>query len=151
MSLAEELRSDKFPGSRNPKLCTQLDALAEEVTARLKRDEARRARIERARLEAAAANIQWDEGRSRRARQQVSYTMEEYDKQFADVLRGGRGGSDPAPYVENPFVRRGRSAAALGDGSELVALPDIRRPRSGRREPQSDDDDDDDDDSDASQ
>ena len=70
--------------------------------------------------------------------------MEEYDKQFADVLRGGRGSADPAPYVENPFVRRGRSAAAFGDGPELLALPDIRRPRSGRREPRSDEDDGDD-------
>lgn len=119
--------------------------MAEEVATRLKRDEARRARVERQRLEAAAANIQWEEGRSRRPRQQVSYTMEEYDKQFADVLRGGRGSADPAPYVENPFVRRGRSAAAFGDGPELVALPDIRRPRSGRREPRSDEDDGDDD------
>ena len=117
------------------------------MTSLLKRDEARRARKERARLEAAAANIQWDEGRSRRARQQVSYTMEEYDRQFADVLRAGRGSADPAPYVENPFVRRGRSAAAFGDGPELLALPDIRRPRSGRREPHSGDDSDGDDDS----
>ena len=111
------------------------------MATKLKRDEARRARVERQRLEAAAANIQWEEGRSRRPRQQVSYTMDEYDKQFADVLRGGRGSADPAPYVENPFVRRGRSAAAFGDGPELLALPDIRRPRSGRREPRSDEDD----------
>ena len=114
------------------------------MATKLKRDEARRARVERQRLEAAAANIQWEEGRSRRPRQQVSYTMDEYDKQFADVLRGGRGSADPAPYVENPFVRRGRSAAAFGDGPELLALPDIRRPRSGRREPRSDEDDGDD-------
>ena len=139
-ALSEELRNDKFPGTRNAKLCARLDALAEEVTTRLKRDEARRARIARQRLEAANAKIEWDEGRPRRARQQVSYTMEEYDKQFAALLGRGRA-AEPEPYAENPFVRRGRSAAALfADGAELAGgLPDTRRPRSGARQRRSDD------------
>ena len=137
-ALAAELRNDKFPGSRNTKLCASLDALAEDVSSKLKRDELKRARIARQRMEAAAACIDWDEGRPRRQRQQVDYTMGEYDRQFAGLFRGGTGRAEPEP--ENPFVRRGRSAAAFADGIELAELPDTRRPRSGVR--RSDDDDD---------
>jgi len=137
-ALAADLRNDKFPGSRNAKLCASLDTLAEEVSSKLKRDELKRARIARQRMEAAAACIDWEEGRPRRARQQVDYTLGEYDRQFAGVLRGGRGRAEPEP--ENLFVRRGRSAAAFADGVELAELPDNRRPRSGVR--RSDDDDD---------
>ena len=136
-ALVEELRADKVPVTRNVKLCANLETLAEEVKSRLKRDELRRARIAKQRMEAAAACIDWEEGRPRRSRTQVTYTMEDYDRQFAEVLgRGGRGrAQDPEPYAEHPFVRRGRSAAALADGFEFAeGLPDTRRPRSGVRE-----------------
>ena len=123
--------------SRAIRSSVRSDTLAEEVKSRLKCDELRRARIARQRMEAAAACIEWEEGRPRRARQHVNYAMEEYDRQFAGILNR-RGRSDPEPYVD-PFVRRGRSAAAFADGVELVeGLPDTRRPRSGVRERRND-------------
>lgn len=93
-------------------------------------------------MEAAAASIEWDEGRPRRARQHVSYTSEAYDRQFFGVpgVGGGRGRDpEPDPHADNPFVRRGRSAAAFADGDFAGGLPDTRRSRWVGREEESDD------------
>ena len=58
-ALAAELRASKFPGTKNAHLATQLDKLAEEMTAKLRKDEARRAKIARQKVEVEYANIIW--------------------------------------------------------------------------------------------
>jgi hypothetical protein len=58
-ALAEELRNDKFPGTRNPLLAAQLDELAAAVETKAKKDEARRARLARQKIELEFSNIIW--------------------------------------------------------------------------------------------
>ena len=62
-ALAQELRADRFPGTRNNALCDKLQELAPQVAARLKRDEARRQRQARQKIELEFSNIIWH-GRS---------------------------------------------------------------------------------------
>jgi hypothetical protein len=132
-SLGEELQRDRFPGTRNTALCSQLAELAQQVDSTLRKAEARRARLARQQIELAYSNIVWDEGRTRRARQQVSYTSEAYDAQFAGVLRRG-GGADAQrePPEESPFVRRGRSGG-LAEGEWADAAAGARGAQRGGR------------------
>ena len=58
-ALAEQLAADKFPGSRNARLCGQLHEVATAVAAKRKADELRRARQARQAAELNFGNILW--------------------------------------------------------------------------------------------
>jgi hypothetical protein len=58
-ALAEELKNDRFPGAKHAPLCAQLAEVAADVDSKLKKEEARRAKQERLKLELDSSRLVW--------------------------------------------------------------------------------------------